>query len=112
MQLTMFKGLLPVNLPDSWFADPARVEAIRYANMGGRQAVDFRPVGGPILAFWVSSGPDTGEVTQHHKELTPEAVTGLDWGTTSAHAFSVCSRDVVRMFGQSGTEIDLTHLGA
>lgn len=110
MQITLFKGLLPVNLPDNWFTHQAKVQEIKYACLDGRQGIDFRPVGGPVLVFWVSSGPDTGEVQQHHKRLQPEAVASLDWGTSRRHAFSVCSRDTVRLFGQSGKVLDLTHL--
>lgn len=58
MQITMFKGLLPVNLPDEWFSDAS---SIRFANIDGKQAIDFRAVGGPVLAFWVSSTPDTSQ---------------------------------------------------
>jgi len=104
----MFKGLLPVNLPDNWFKGDT--SAIRFANLDGKQAIDFRPVGGPVLAFWVSSTPESSQVFQHYEKVPEAAAAAADWGTSNQHAFAVCGRQVVKMFGQSSEELDLTHL--
>ena len=100
MQVTMFKGLLPVNLPDSWFTTP---DTIKFAKLGGAQAIDFRESGGKALKFWVTHQGST--VSQHWEEVSnPDSVEWTD------RPFAIEPRSVVAMFGQSGTVLDLTHL--
>lgn len=107
MQVTLFKGLLPVDFPDSWVSDPS---AVKFGRLHDRkQAIDFRANGGPALAFWVDSEPESSLVHQRYEELPDHIVSAeVDW---TADAFAVSSRDVVRMFGQSGAVLDLTHMG-
>lgn len=101
MQVTMFKGLLPVNLPDRWFEQGT--EKIKFANIGGAQAIDFRSCGGKALKFWVSH--HGSQVQQHWEEVSsPDDV---NWGN-KPHAIE--PRGVVEMFGQSGSSLDLTKL--
>lgn len=63
MQVTLFKGLMPVNLPDAWFKHPERIRLGRLD--GDKQTIDFRANGGIALAFWVASSPDSGEVHRY-----------------------------------------------
>lgn len=102
MQVTMFKGLLPVNFPDAWFANPS---AIRLGRLGQKQIIDFRPIGGKAFAFWVDSDRDIGEVRQCYEELEDQSE--VDW---EAGPWAIQHRRTVEMFGQSGTSLDLTHL--
>lgn len=100
MQVTMFKGLLPVNLPDEWFQSP---QNIRFANIGGAQGIDFRPSGGRALKFWVEH--DGSAVSQHYQELDdPDQIS---WGD---RPFAIEPRGVVQAFGQSAQVLDLKHL--
>lgn len=101
MQVTMFKGLLPVNLPDSWFEKP---KAIRFARDGKRQLIDFSQCGGKALAFWVSSPEESSRVDQHWAEVDPAAIA---W---DGDASTIDSRRTVSMFGQSSDVLDLEHL--
>lgn len=108
MQVTLFKGLLPVDFPDSWVSDPERV---RFGRLHDRkQVIDFRANGGPALAFWVDSDPGSSLVHQRYEKL-PDHIVGaeVDW---TADAFAVSSRREVVMFGQSGAVLDLAYLGA
>lgn len=105
MQITLFKGLLPVNLPDAWFSHPERIKLGRL--QGRKQAIDFRANGGAALAFWIDSDRDTGTVHQRFEELPDHIVPDADW---SAGPWAVESRRVVALFGQSGTPLDLTSL--
>lgn len=110
MQVTLFKGLLPLNLPDVWFE--AHPERIRFGRLDGdKQCIDFRPVGGCALSFWVVHTPGGGRVRQCHQELPDHIADGeVEWGTTPAHLFAVCSRQEVALFGQSSQVLDLMHL--
>ena len=101
MQVTMFKGLLPVNLPDEWFSDP---DQVRFANVGGAQAMDFRPNGGQCLKFWVEYGHGS-QVSQHWEEVSnPDSI---QWGD---RPFAIEGRNTVALFGQSSSVLNLKHL--
>ena len=94
MQITMFKGLCPVNVPDSWVSDP---EKIKFAKLGQSQAIDFRANGGKAFKFWVYDSEP------RYQELTISLET-IAWGDIP---FAVESRKNVAMFGQSSKVIDL-----
>ena len=97
----MFKGLLPVNLPDNWFG--ANDKAIKFANINGSQAIDFRAVGGKALRFWTEH--NGAQVSQCWEEIKdPESI---EWGD---RPFAIDSRKVVGTFGQSSKVLDLIHL--
>jgi len=98
MQITMFKGLLPVNLPDAWFPSDAQAK-IKFARSGNAQCIDFRAVGGKCLKFWMEGKE------QNWAEIENPAL--LQWGD---RPYAIESRQTVAMFGQSGKELDLTHL--
>ena len=100
----MFKGLLPVNFPEAWFANPS---AIRLGRLGQKQIIDFRPIGAKALSFWIDSSRDTGEVRQCYEELEDQLESEVDW---TAGPWAIEKRRTVSMFGQSGTPLDLTHL--
>ncbi len=105
MQVTMFKGLFPVNLPDAWFANPKQ---IRLGRMDGqKQTIDFRANGGRVIAFWIDSEPGLGATRQRWQELPEHIIEDADWG---AGPWAMESRKAIAMYGQSGTPLDLTHL--
>lgn len=104
MQVTMFKGLFPVNLPDDWFSD---IDKIKFANNSFKekssQTIDFRPNEGKCLTFWIES--NNGIVTQHWKEETENNELAF-----TDKAIHICSRQEVKFFGQSANVLDLKHL--
>lgn len=109
MQITLFKGLLPVNLPDDWFS--VSPELIRFGRLDGdKQAVDFRAVGGCALSFWVVQTPGTNHVRQCYEELPDHIADEVEWGFTPGHRFALCSRQEVAMYGQSSEVLDLCRL--
>jgi hypothetical protein len=99
MQITMFKGLLPVNLPDNWFG--VDDDAIRFAQIGIAQAIDFRAVGGKAIKFWISGD---GVISQHWEEITYPDNENIKW---TKKPFAISSRMEIKMYGQSQTVLDL-----
>lgn len=97
MQVTLFKGMMPVNLPDTWFSNP---QSVRFSSTSYEQVIDFRPSGGKCLKFWLTDDnqPAWEEV---------ENDSNIKWTDAPRH---IEGRKTVKIFGQSGTVLDLTHL--
>ena len=101
MQITMFKGLLPVNFPNDWFFD-GKGELIKWAKgPKGEQLIWFAPEG-HAFAFWLENGNE-----QKWSQLTEEEKEKANW-KDEPHA--VEPRSVVKMFGQSSKVLDLKRI--
>jgi hypothetical protein len=96
--IALYKGLVVVYFPHSWVADPATV---RFAlGEKGRQMIDFRPNGGPVMEFWPEyRGP---EVFQRWRRLDDAEAAAATWTGKPVH---VVDRVEVGIFGQSGQAI-------
>jgi hypothetical protein len=102
MQVTLFKGLLPVNFPDEWFCDPKKILFAKTSVQNWEaQAIKFP--NGKAYLLWVEFEPDQ-TVRQCHKELLKEEVEKLDWESTPHF---VEPRRVVEIFGQSSKVLRL-----
>jgi len=56
MKFVLFGGLTCVEIPDVWIKGWSQQVYIRFASPPDRQYIDFRPIGGKALGFWVEKG--------------------------------------------------------
>jgi len=105
MQVTLFKGLLPVNFPDSWFSPDPKQILFSQTTVAGypAQGIDFTCNGGKAYLLWIE--PDGVEVRQCYKELSNSEIEALQWGDTPHY---IESRKTVKLFGQSSKVLKLS----
>jgi hypothetical protein len=105
MQVTLFKGLLPVNFPDDWFSpDPQKITFSQTSVDGyPAQGIDFTANGGKAYLLWIE--PNGTDVRQCYKELDGFEIEKLEWGDTPHY---IEPRSVVKLFGQSSKVLKLS----